>query len=428
MEPMSFAQAIRTERVRRGWSQARASEGICTVGHLSLLEAGKRQASPEVRTALSMRLGLCLDAATASSLEAHPAFVTADLAVRIGELDRALERVAELTAGSPARVFVEALVDEQRGRMDEAMLSLARAQIALPPGSHLWMRVAIAQCRCGRIAGDFRTASDIGERFLRERIPAEDPTQDLLAEMLATLSSAYAEVGDYTRARELTAMTDEMESADPWQRAVVAWSRCHVLYEHGEFEQARAAALEGLSNMNGVDRPLSRAKLELNVVACALRAPKLDIADAEWRLQRLIPVLRDLRAQLPLATACANYASLALRDARPEEARRWAEEALTVCGDEPSAQRASITGDIAEVMLALGDRARAHALLLQARTLLEDVGARRDAALIWSHLAALYEALGDTELALACMKAAANLVGIHSQAVALAAQTSKAPA
>lgn len=415
MEQTSFGHAVRAERVRRGWSQAAACKGICTVGHLSLIEAGKRQPSPEVRTALSARLGLALDLATASSLDTHPDLAAAELAVRVGELEQALLRVAALPVGSPGRAFIEALVAEQLGNMEEAVSGLQTVLMSLPRGSRLWMRVAIAQCRCGRIAGDYRRAIDVGNDFLRARIPGEDPAQELLAELLATLSSAYVEIGDVARARELSDMAAQLEPSDPWQRAVGAWSRCHVLYEQGDFEESRKAAMEGLEHMRGIDRPLSRAKLELNIVAAALREPNPDLVDLEYRLQRIVPVLRDLHAQLPLANAQANYAALALRLGRPEEARRLAEESLATCGNEDSAHRARITGDIAEVMLALGDRERAHALLLQARTVLEGMGARRDAATIWSHLAALYEALGDTDLALTCMKAATDLAGIRTQ-------------
>lgn len=412
-----FGARLRKARRDQGISQTEASTGIVTASFLSLIESGKRMPSPAVAAALAQRLGIDVDAQEARPDTANPLFIAALAAVRAGDAEGAQSRAEQLPGAWPGRALVEGLVAEHRGQLTAATRLLRQALQAATPGSELWFEVSAALCRTAFNAGDVVLAIEAGEAALAITDLPTPHSEDLAIGIRASLSGVYCDSGNLARAREL-ADDPTVRPSTPWQRGMQLWARSILAVVDGRPDRAELLASEALRMFREADRPISLARLQVNAAMLKLPAPGFDADAVGELLGAAEDTFRSLNSPFDLAGCLTTRARLDARRGNHAEARTAIEEALLLVRDEGVGMRARIYASAGQTFLTIGDRANADVHLLEARHLLEGAGANRAAAATWRALASAYEEAGTLDLALACMKAATDLLGVHAQATA----------
>lgn len=407
-----FGARLRKARRDRGMSQHDASTGIVTASFLSLIESGKRIPSPKVAAALAERVGVAVDVAEARPDTANPHFVSALAAAQVGDMGAAAEQAMLLPLGWPGRGLIDGLVAEHRGELVESTRLLTAALQSAGVGSELWLEISAALCRIAFNAGNVAAAIEVGEAALAISDLPTPRSEDLVVGIRASLSGVYCEAGNLARARELM----EDPAAQPstaWQRGTQLWARSILAMVEGRSDEAEMLAAEALRLFREADRPISVARLQVNAAMVKLQAPGLQVQDV---LALLVPAertFRTLESPFDLAGCLSARARLEAMTGDRDAARTNVEEALLLVRDEGSGLRARIYASAGLTFLMLGDRSHAEAQLLEARHLLEAGGVNRAAAATWRQLASAYEEMGQLDLALACMKAATDLLGVH---------------
>ncbi len=403
---------LRDARLAMGLTQSQAAAGIVSGAFLSLIESGQRTPSPKVAAALAARLRLALDDDDAQSAEAVAA-VSIEVALRLGDREAAQQQLQLLASSSPSRWLYEGLIAEQRGDFETSLRSLDAAanSPALPADARL--RAKVALCRCARDAGDLFRSIEVGERALAEVHSDPQADADLVSELRATLSGTYCETGDLFRAHELTEGWRHGNEADIWTQAMRMWSRSMVLQTAGEFAEARALSFEALQLLKSLDRPRAAALLQNTTAWITMQTPEFDAAQVDYMLRDAERTFRDAHAPIDLALTLSSRAEFAVRSNDERTALGCIEEAMTLASGEEAGLRARITAIAAQVYAAVGQTSTAMQLLLAARELLEEAGAKRSAAATWRHMAQTYEDLGALDLTVACLKAATDLLGLQ---------------
>lgn len=405
---------IRAARQAARLSQGAAAEGICSVSHLSLIESGRRIPSFEIEQALRLRLGM--DPQTAR--EPSEDFQAIELALRLGNLDAADERLAALTSGnSPAAQFYRARVADLRGH-ENAADAYAVALRATGQPDDLKIRAATALCRILRDRGDLTEAVAVGEQAVAEFSTAGPGLDPLVVDLHGTLAGAYCETGDLVRARQLTRLVEERATGEIRSRASLLWAEAMVSYSGGRFVEAARATSQALSLLEALDMPLVRADLQQTSVWLALRTEELVDPGLHPLVVNAELMIRSVGTPMQLAMCLSTRAELEARLGHPAAAEKALLEALELLAEDNHGVRARIMAAAAETMFHINKAEQARAYLLEARATLEASGAQRSAAIVWRQLAAVHEGLGDVDLAYACLKAATDLLGLGAHAPA----------
>lgn len=417
-----FGARLRKARRDLGLSQAEVAEGVATASFMSLIESGKRLPSPKMAAVLASRVGIAVDVEAGDSADAtgtgNPVYIAALAAIRAGDPGSAEVGLGELPKGWAGRDLISGLLLEMRGELEQARLVLGDALTRAEAGSELWLEIAAALCRVAFNAGAVGQAVEVGESVLAQQAPTTARGEDLVVELRAALSGVYCDTGNLSRAREL--VDSAPEDATPWQRGTQLWARSIVAVVAGEPSVANAFASEALRLFRQSDRPLSLARLQVNAAALQTLDPGSGLDESVRLLDAAERTFRTHGVPLDLAGCLAARAHIDAMRGEATEARVRAGEALLLVSDEGAGLRARIYASVALAYLVLGDRSSAEAHLLEARNLLESAGANRAAASTWRQLAAAYEGIGQLDLALACMKAATDLLGVHAQPTASA--------
>lgn len=408
----SYGSRLRKARRDLGLSQAEASAGIITASFMSLIEAGKRMPSQAVAEALAQRLGITTDASIGYSSVTIPDFAAALAAVHAGDTANAELRAAALPPRWPGRQLIDALVAELRGELTDATLQLVSALAQTSVGSELWLEIASALCRVAFNAGNVTAAIDAGEAALAIPEFASARCEDLALGIRASLSSIYCESGNLARAKELTE-DPAVQPSTPWQRGTQMWARSIVATVEGRVQDAESLATEALRLFQGSDRPLSVARLQVNAAMLKLQTPDFDVSAVRQLLEPAERAFRTIGSPFDLAGCLSARARFAALVGDASSARTLVEESLLLVSDEGVGLRARIYASAGLTFMTIDDRRNAEVHLLEARRLLESAGASRAAAATWRQLASAYENLGQLDLALACMKAATDLLGVH---------------
>lgn len=406
-----FGARLRKARRDAGISQSEAAAGIVSASYLSLVEAGLRQPSAAVATALSTRLHVPLVADDSAS-DVH--YVSAQAALRAGDMASAVSLTGKLPEDSAARLLLEGQLQERRGEIVEAPRTLERALAAAPVGSELWFEASAVLCRCALDAGLWNRAMEVGEQAIATAPGGSPRAEDVVVELRATLSAVYCQSGNLERARELTdAGLDAMGS--PRLRAAQLWARSIVEYSSGDRDAAERFAVEALHLFRMLDRPLSLARMEVNAVTLRMHHPRFDASEGDALLTDAERTFRTLGSPIDLAACLSARAEFEVLRGNTRLARESVEEAILLVREEGAGMRAHVYASAGGVFAAIGEGEAAGAHLRAARELLEQGGARRSAAETWRALSATYEAMGQLDLALACMKAATDLLGGPAQ-------------
>lgn len=400
---------LRSSRRARGLSQADVSAGICSVSYLSLIEAGKRTPDERVLQQLLARLDLVSedDGDTVGALDPLSA---AEVALRLGDVAQAERLLAHAPAIAQA-VLLRALVHEFRGDNDAAIELLTQIIDDSSTSAHVAIRAQIALCRCLFDAGQIESARNVGENALRLMTQGSDDWQGEIPELRATLATVYCESGDLFRARQLTASTFQGIET-PWQAATREWARALVHNSAGDFARAGEHARNGLRRLRELDKPRSEANLLHTAVWVELQSGTYEATKCRDDLEAAEVTLRGMHADVELAMCLSTRAEFESIEGKAELAAILIADALELLPDDVAGIRARILVGAATCAFRANSFEDSRQRLLEARQLLESSGANRGAAICWRQMGAIYEELGEADLALACVKAASDLVGL----------------
>ncbi|MFL6137156.1 MAG: tetratricopeptide repeat protein [Frankiaceae bacterium] len=438
--PALVGQRIKSLRRRLGLTQAELVAGLPLTGsYVSLIEAGRREPRQRALEMLAERLGCTVEFLLTGrgrdglhELDLELRF--AELALRSGDPQVALER------------YAAALVQAERGghadAAVEASWGLARARKALgdvegaiegleqlATGETLMAvsRVAVltALCHSYNVCGDLDRAIEVGERALAEAERcagqgAHAPDRDELAELASTLAGCYYERGDLTRAHLLVRrVIDDAERANsPRARAAAYWNAGLVADARGDRRAARAHTERALALYAEGDNARAIAALRVNCAWLMLRAPEpdRDPAEAARLLERAIGELTEVGTPTDVACAETELARCHLLAGDLDEAAAVAWRALDRLAGAPRLEAAKARVVLAEVQLAMGAVEAAVEAYGAAAADLAQVGASRQAAIVWRELADALVGLGRTDAAMAAYRSAADAAGIPASA------------
>lgn len=405
MDP--FGTRIRDARLARGMSLQTCCRGITSARELSLIEHGLAEVSTTIRAQLAARLGVDRDARS----DLHYAIgARIEAAIRRGDHRAVSQELTELTELAEQRPVYLAFPVERQGDLAGAARILAQEAL---DESALWrFRRLLALCRTLRDSGDLEASIAAGESAIRL---ADDPAfmePDLLMELRSTLSGTYCETGDLVRAVDLTEPLVTEEPLSPWANVTRLWARAMALQTAGRFDAALDAAREGLLLLRPLGRPAAVARLQNSAAWIAMQLPDFDRTSVAQDLQESAEYFQANGATVELALVLTSQAELATRTGRHDEARGLLHDVLSKVSHQDAGERARITAAAAQLFASMGDRDEANQHLLTARELLENSGAKRSAAAVWTQMAETYASLGQQDLQIVCLRTAMDLLDL----------------
>ena len=404
----AFGAKVRNARKALGLTQAEVASGICSASHLSLVESGKREPSLAIAAQLCEKLEIT-DPVVDAWRVVNADFEAAEVAIRLGQWAVAEERLLAHSELAEAQVKL-ARIDEERGLLSPAVERLLSLEVSDLPTPNAIVRAHIL-CRCYRDLGSLHKCIEVGEAAIRDFTALGASSSPEFLELLGTLSGTYCEIGDLERAKLLAAEVLEKAQATPRAQATSLWTKAMVHYSAGEFEIAAMLTRDALAHLKTLDLPAAEGDLLHTSVWLEMQFTS--------ELQRLLPamqraesLLRLAGSDIQLAMCLSTRASLESRLGLDDSAESSLMESLELVGDQAPGVRARLLVDKGETLRRLGKLDQASESLREARELLERYGAHRSAAVTWRQLAAIYEDLGQLDLAYACMKAATDLLGL----------------
>ncbi len=401
---------LRDARTRAGLTQRQLSFPGCTPAYISRIEAGARVPSLQLLRKLGDRLGVSADylAIGKESVPAETDFVgDALLALRLGDEDRAIEVLTEAVGRTGTR-------DELRAHAGFGQIAFKRGdhaaaidhfeQALARPGLDGAERAAAVEAlgRAYALSGEAESAISLFEQALASAEQREDLIERLRFGVL--LANALIDSGSLGRAEELLggALAASANDADPLTHVRLWWAQSRLHSFKGESELAARYARLALDVLEQTEH-----------VTYAARAHQL-LAHIEIDRGRAEQALDLLESGYPLIVASGNKFEKAIfeleraralaRLGRQEEAAAAAMQTTSTLAEASPVDAGRAYALVAEVYEELGDAARARELYELAAEILSATDRYRVHVL--SRLAALLEAQGRTEAALALLKQA----------------------
>ena len=423
-----FPRRLRALRTARGLTQRELAGGSLSVSYVSLLEAGRRNPTPETVRLLAERLGCSPDELTgmAESAQTRPAA----LSVRYGQLaleaDRA-EAAKEHFESALAAPDLDPLLRsesaiglartlERQGKLAEAAKAYeSLVKEAMDAPRYLAsLSVVISWCSCLYELGDLGRVVEIGGTAI-ERLDQIDGWQsDTAIDLLATVAAAYFELGDYGQAerllREGLDRADRMES--PRARAAVLWSASLVASERGRYREALELAEEALAYFrHGTDRRNAARLLgAYGYLLLHQNPPRPD--DARTALEEALADLNNIGHGYDRGYVLTELSRSYLMQGDANAAVEAAERSLTELGPEAALERARAHTALAAALAARGDRDRSAEIFAHAARALGEIKANRQAARAWVELGNMLVEAGDHATAIEAFRRATAAVNL----------------
>lgn len=437
----AVGQRIHARRIELGLTQAEVAAGMLSPSYLSLVESGRRQPAQAALEHIAERLrvdpGYLLDGIDAEvRRRARLALGHAQVALRRGDVDDAYKRFCELEDDPGLNDEQQrqvrlgrALAAERRGNLEEALRVLGELADAArrEPNVQPWMDVAEAQSRCYHEAGDLDLAIQTGEEAMRFAAELGLQSSDEYVRLGCTVLAAYYERGDLARATVMAAdlIQNAEASGAPHTRGAAYWNAAIVAESRGQIGEAlalvdRAQALLGESDDR---RNLSRLRVGYAWLLLQQQPP-----EASRALALLDGVREEMKAHggaVDVGYCETERARALLALGRLDEARDAAESSLRSLGDQPRIESARAQLLLSRILREQGDIESCLQHCAVAATMLQSMGASRQAASAWRELGDLYRDLGRTEEALSAYDRAllavrvAPVAGLHPAVAAV---------
>lgn len=429
----SHGVAARLREARRlaGLSQGELAGVELSASYVSLLESGRRNATPEALAVLAARLGCTVDYLThgrdaEQTDRLRLAVSYADLALRNGEPREALTQLTALTDAHPdlaaddllrvRRLRARAL--EGLGELEAALREIEdlrqQAQEARRYDDHL--RLTVDAVRCYQEVGDVAYALDVGETALAAVRSWGLSGTDTHAELASTVLGAYYERGDLVRAQRMaTEVLDVIgEAGSPKARAAVYWNASLVAEQRDDLPAALMLAERALAVYaeGGDVRAIARLRVAYGWLLLRCLPPRPE--DARRELSSSREALVDVGSEIDLAYCDTELSRCELLLGHPARALTLADSALTRLGSEPRLERAHTTLVRARALLALDRHVDAVAAYREAARTLSGLELSRYAASAWRELADAMAQLGLLEDATLAYQQALTDAGVRA--------------
>jgi tetratricopeptide (TPR) repeat protein len=415
-DPAAVGRRLREARERVGISQRQLSFEGCSPAYISRIEAGERIPSLQLLREMGRRLGVSEDY-LATGLEREVGgedrkLLDAEVQLRLGEIDESERLYTEvLDTSTTTALRSRALaglgqIAFERGEPRRAIeqleqaVSVAGADLAQQPS------VADTLGRAYATVNDFEPAI----RIFRQSLAAAEERKDSveITRFGVLLANAYIDTNDFSAAESLLERTVErsQDSADPVFRARIYWSQSRLYALREDPNTAARYARKALELLELTEHTYyaARAHHLLAHVELDRRNP----GEALALLERGLPLVEAGGNKVEIALFRLEKARALVQLDRREEAEALATESADLLADIAPQDAGRGYGLMAEIFESLDEPARARELYERAIELLED-GPNRYILELYAKLAALHEAQGRSDDALAVLKKAMAL-------------------
>ena len=346
--PTAFGKRLRTQRERAGLSQSGlAGEGI-SASYISLLEAGKRQPSPQIVEQLAARLGCTAVELTGAAPSERDQRIDlelayARLAIEHGESADARRRLEALDAEGhalPVRVRDEvhlllATAYEKQGDHRRAIgvvhpLFERSAGSPSVPTQLLVTSLGIQLTRLYMITGDLGQAIAVGEKALRSA-----REQDLSAttehyRLAATVMGAHIMRGDFLTASQLAESYYEQAVRDDERagQAALLWNAALAQEQQGDLARSLGMAERAVALLSELENVRDYARIRVTFANLLLWLDPPQVRRAADLLERCESDLLDIGGPNDMAAWYCLTAQVLLHDGNAVEAEVRARQAV----------------------------------------------------------------------------------------------------
>jgi tetratricopeptide (TPR) repeat protein len=415
-DPAAVGRRLREARERVGISQRQLSFEGCSPAYISRIEAGERIPSLQLLREMGRRLGVSEDY-LATGLEREVGgedrkLLDAEVQLRLGEIDdseRLYTEVLDTATTTALRSRALAGLGQiafERGEPRRAIEQLEQAVSVA--GADLVQQPSVADTlgRAYATVSDFEPAI----RIFRQSLAAAEERKDSVevTRFGVLLANAYIDTNDFSAAESLLERTVErsQDSADPIFRARIYWSQSRLYALREDPNTAARYARKALELLELTEHTYyaARAHHLLAHVELDRRNP----GEALALLDRGLPLVEAGGNRVEIALFRLEKARALVQLDRRDEAKTLATESADLLADIAPHDAGRGYTLMAEIFESLDDRARARELYERAIDLLED-GPNRYILEVYAKLAALHEAEGRSDDALAVLKKAMAL-------------------
>jgi tetratricopeptide (TPR) repeat protein len=362
-EEETVGQRLKRLRLERGLSQREVSGPGVSYAYVSRIEAGQRKPSVKAMRTLARKLRVPLeyletgdplpslhrremrlgDAELALRLQRDPAATEHAFRELLAEAHEAADEAAALRA----RVGL-GLALAHRGEYREAITYLEKATESAAVAPAMRPDVYAALGRCYAMHGDGKRAVNLFRKALAT-IPNDDLA--LRVRFTAYLSSALADLGDLTEAREVAATLSDRADLDARGRAMLYWAQARAESMTGDALAAMALMRRALGLLDTSDDALGVARAHLLCAEILLLNEQPDEAGPHLRqAERLFDLGADKRDLGALRSQQAHYAA---QRGDADAAVTLARQAIEDLADNPTDQGGAYR--VLGIGLALGD-------------------------------------------------------------------------
>jgi tetratricopeptide (TPR) repeat protein len=398
-----------------------------SVSYVSLLEAGKRSPTAETLRLLAQTLSCDVTELLEPGEKEQPLgllLAQADVALEAGQVTDALGRYEQVLTVAPdnpdllrrARLG-QAQALQRSGRLTEAAKAYERC-VRLgeaDPANEASLQVYVGWCRCLYELGELVRAAEVGKAALAEFDSAQARESEMSIQLIATVAAVWLELGDLREAERL--LDDGLQRASqvrsPTARGAILWNASLLAYERGRYQHALELTEEALRTFRGspARRYFGMLLGVRGYLLLRLDPPRID--EAFDSLSEALTEMTDASDPVDRAYVLTEMCYAHLGRGQAKEAVRAARDAQRLLGPTTQLEYARASTALAVALIADGASDAANAMLTEAATVLDRLGATRHAARSWAELAHALIDSGDPRSANAAYENAIRALNIN---------------
>jgi tetratricopeptide (TPR) repeat protein/DNA-binding XRE family transcriptional regulator len=422
---LELGSRIKSMRCERGLTQAELAGTTLSESYVSLIESGKRRPGRRTLDVIAERLGVTVEELTAYVVPVDPqvsfAMAFVDLAMMNGDLDSARSAMASirqdprLDPRSAAKlVAVEARLAESEGDLERATLLFEHVIADDNTEPAAWAEAATSLVRCHRERGNLVEAIEVGERCTAQLVEAGLSGTPQHVTVGLTMASAYHERGDVVKAaRVVEALVAESERVGSREaRGYAYWNAALIARGEGRKLDAVKLAEKAVALVSEGDDKRRLARLTQTHASILLTLDEPQITRAVELLLSSYTQMEECGSPVDVATIATHLGNAEILAGEPEEAERWARRSLELLGDEPRLETARSWMILAQAQTMQGNVEQANQTARLSASMLEAMGASRNAAKIWRELGDLMSRQGQHEQACLAYDRALESMGL----------------
>lgn len=440
MEEPGVGARVRALRCERGLTQAQLAGGTLSESYISLIESGKRQPSRSALEMIAQRLGLSVDGLAQHLVHDDPeisfALAFAELAARNGDTTSAhsavvaIDEDSRVNGRSAARLrAVKARLAEADGDVETAIGLLEKLLNDAHIEGAAWAEVATSLVRCYRERGDLTKAVDVGERCTALLVAAGLCGTPQHVGVGLTMASAYYERGDVGRAATLVEdlVTDAERVGSREARGSAYWNAALIARGEGRQFDAVKLAEKALALVSEGDDARRLARLTAAHAGILLSLDEPEVCKAIGLLHQSYSQLEECGSSVDLASVATELGRAEILLGKPVEAETWVRRSLELLGDQPRLETARSWLILAQAQALQGLAEAASRTARLSASMLESMGASRQAAQIWRELGDLMRREGESTGACVAYDQALVCMGLPNAAPAHSATPAQSP-